>query len=172
MFVLVRVRFNVVCLVVGCVTFGRVVMVLVNFGDDIDDLFIDRFVIGLDGDDRRVAGEFDGDADGVLFVLFRFVAVAGAIFFKCSTRCVVLFILSNDFRFRVMIFCSLNSATSAFRVRCPTRSIVPKLSRSNRTCACDKRCRFRLSGVANAGDFVLLTPVLLEFWKKEIILAN
>lgn len=69
-----------------------------------------------DDDDRRLVVDFVADVADNLF-LFCCCNAFGAIFFKCSTRCVVLLMLSNECRLRVMIFFSLNSATSALRVR-------------------------------------------------------
>lgn len=74
-----------------------------------------------------------GDNDTLFFGDFEMVGVN---FFNCSIRCVGLLICSKDFRLRVMIFFSLNSATSAFRVRCTiTFSLVSTFRRSNRTWA-------------------------------------
>lgn len=78
-----------------------------------------------------------GDNDTLLFGDF---ATVGVNFFNCSTRCVGLLICSKDLRFRVMMFFSLNSATSAFRVRCTiTFSLFSTFNRSNLTWACDSR---------------------------------
>lgn len=91
------------------------------FADDVREAVIAvLFCAGVeaadDDDDRRLAVLFVAGTDTDRFLLCCSSAF-GAIFFKCSTRCVVLLMLSNECRLRVMIFLSLNSATSALRVR-------------------------------------------------------
>lgn len=84
----------------------------VGFGDDrpfgrrgLDTLLnIDDFR-DEDLDDDALLSPFDS-------------ATIGAIFFKCSIRCVGLLMRSTAKRFLVMTFVCLNSATRAFRVRC------------------------------------------------------
>lgn len=70
-----------------------------------------------------------GETGVLLFLDVR--VIVGVNFFNCSIRCVGLLILSNDCRFRVIILFSLNSATSAFRVRCTTTLSVSIFNRSN-----------------------------------------
>lgn len=69
----------------------------------------------LDVDDFR---DVDRDDDAVLSRPFVVSVSNGAIFFKCSMRCVGLLMRSTVRRFLVMTFVCLNSATRAFRVRC------------------------------------------------------
>lgn len=89
----------------------------------------------------------DKDLDRLLFF------AVGVNFFSCSTRCVGLLIWSSDCLFRVMMFLSLYSATSALRVRCTIVFSMDSIcSRSSRTCACERRCRFLACGDDTAGD--------------------
>lgn len=70
-----------------------------------------------DDDDDDILRHWVGLVPVIDRVLDWWLSAFGAIFFKCSMRCVVLLMRSNECRFRVMIFFSLNSATSALRVR-------------------------------------------------------
>lgn len=89
-----------------------------------------------------------------LVLVFGVFVTVGVNFFKCSARCVGVFIWSRVWRFRVMMFFSLNSATSALRVRCTiTLSPLSRGIRSNRTCACDSRWRFLFSSAASSFVF-------------------
>lgn len=94
-------------------------------------------------------GDEDFDA-----LFFGDLLAVGVNFFNCSILCVGLFTWSKDRRLRVIIFVSLNSATSALRVRCIiTFSLESTFKRSNLTRACESRCRFRRSGVDRGMDF-------------------
>lgn len=109
-----------------------------------------------------------------LVLVFGVFVIVGVNFFKCSARFVGVFIWSRDLRFRVMIFFSLNSATSALRVRC-TITVLPLSSgiRSNRTCACDSRWRFLFSCAAGSSFVFGVVEVVEVFdFGDEFLFAD
>lgn len=108
-----------------CTCFRRVVGV--DGPDDDESRRFDRRPFTVGGDDDRPFGrrgldtlldidDFrDDERDDALLSPFD---TNGAIFFKCSRRCVGLLMRSTVRRFLVITFFCLNSATRAFRVRC------------------------------------------------------